>query len=194
MRAASYRERAATQVTSQAPPGRLRLRAALAADAQRAAGLRPTAEPWARTVHRQVPSPPLRVGIAVDISGSMAPFTRPLAWAAWIVAQAAAWSGGTSATVCFGRRVIAVTRPGEVPAQVRQFRAGDRAHQFCGALDALDGALGLSRAGHGARLLVVVSDGRYEAPQRIDGQARCDACGPPAAGCCGWRCAPTPRR
>jgi len=178
LRAASHRERAATQVTSAAPPGRLRVRAALAADAQRAAGLRPTAEPWARQVRRQVPSPPLRVGIAVDVSGSMRAFATPLASAAWIMAQATAWSGSdaSSATVCFGERLIAVTRPGEVPTQVRQFRANDGTEVFCEALDALDGALGLSGAGAGggggARLLVVVSDGHYTAEQRADGQAR----------------------
>jgi hypothetical protein len=173
VRAASHRERATTTITSQAPPGRLQVRAALAADAQRAAGLRPTAEPWVRTVHRQVPSPPLKVGIAVDVSGSMQPFAKPLASAAWIIAQAAAWSDATAATACFGEQVTAVTRPGQVPTQVRQFRADDATELFYQAVDALDGALGLSRAGAGARLLVVVvSDGYYTADQRARGQAR----------------------
>ena len=88
------------------------MRAALAADAQRATGLRPTAEPWAREVHRHVPSPPLRVGIAVvDVSAKMQPFAKPLASAAWIVARAAGWSDAIAATVCFGERVTAVIRP-----------------------------------------------------------------------------------
>jgi len=121
LRAASHRDRAATHVTSKAPPGRLQVRAALAADAQRTAGLPPTAEPWARTVHRHVPSPPLKVGIAVDVSRSMQPFAKPLASAAWILARAAGWSYATAATVCFGEQVTAVTRPGQVPAQVREF-------------------------------------------------------------------------
>jgi hypothetical protein len=172
LRAASHRDRATTQVTSKAPPGRLQLRAALAADAQRAAGLRPTAEPWVRTVHRHVPSPPLKVGIAVDVSGSMQPFAKPLASAAWILAQAARWSDATAVTVCFGEQVTAVTRPGQVPAQVRQFDAGDATEVFGQAVDALDGALGLSRSGDGARLLVVVSDGYYTTVQRARGQAR----------------------
>ncbi len=172
LRAAGQRDRATTHVTSQAPPGRLQVRAALAADAQRAAGLRPTAEPWVRTVRRHVPSPPLQVGIAVDVSGSMGPFAKPLASAAWILAQAAGWSDATAATVCFGEQVTAVTRPGQVPAQVRQFRADDATEAFCQAVDALDGALGLSRAGDGARLLVVVSDGYYTPGQRTGGQTR----------------------
>jgi len=172
LRAASHRDRATTQAASQAPPGRLQVRAALAADAQRAAGLRPTAEPWLRTVHRHVPSPPLKVGIAVDVSGSMQPFAKPLASTAWIMARAAGWSDATAATVCFGERVTAATRPGQVPAQVREFRAEDSTEVFCQAVDALDGALGLSRVGDGARLLVVVSDGYYTPGQRSGGQAR----------------------
>jgi hypothetical protein len=172
LRAASHRDRATTQAASQVPPGRLQVRAALAADAQRAAGLRPTAEPWRRTVHRHVPSPPLKIGIAVDISGSMQPFAKPLASAAWIMARATGWSDATAATVCFGEQVTAVTRPGQVPAQVREFRADDATEVFCQAVDALDGALGLSRAGDGARLLVVVSDGYYTPGQRTGGQAR----------------------
>jgi hypothetical protein len=172
LRATSHRDRATTHVTSKAPPGRLQVRAALAADAQRAAGLRPTAEPWLRTVHRHVPSPPLKVGIAVDVSGSMQPFAKPLASAAWIIAQAAGWSDATAATVCFGEQVTAVTRPGQVPAHVREFSADHGTEVFCQAVDALDGALGLSRAGDGARLLVVVSDGYYTAAQRTGGQIR----------------------
>ena len=172
LRAASYRDRATTSVTFPAPPGRLQVRAALAADAQRAAGLRPTAKPWARTVHRHVPSPPLKVGIAVDVSGSMQPFAKPLASTAWIIAQAAAWSDATAATVCFGEQVTAVTRPGQVPTHVREFHANHATELFYQAVDALDGALGLSRAGGGARLLVVISDGWYTAAQRTGGQAR----------------------
>ena len=45
-------------VTSPVPPGRLRMRQVLAADAQRAAGARPTAEPFTRTRSRRVPPRP----------------------------------------------------------------------------------------------------------------------------------------
>lgn len=108
----------------------------------------------------------------MDVSGSMQPFAKPLASTAWIIAQAAGWSDATAATVCFGEQVTAVSRPGQVPAHVRQFHADDETEVFCPAVDALDGALGLSRAGDGARLLVVVSDGYYTPGQRTGGQAR----------------------
>ena len=47
------------------------MRGALAADAQRAAGAVPTAQPFTRTTRRSVPTPPLRIRIACDVSGSM---------------------------------------------------------------------------------------------------------------------------
>ena len=144
--------------TSKVPPGRLRVGKALASAAQRAAGAVPTAEPFTRTQSRRVPAPPLRVGIACDISGSMGAFTGPVASAAWILARAAAYlPSAHTATVLFGNAVHALTRPGESPAKVTDFRAPDGTEKACHAIDALDGELGLSRPGT-ARLLVIVSD------------------------------------
>ncbi|MFJ4973575.1 hypothetical protein, partial [Streptomyces sp. NPDC088755] len=89
LRAAAYRERTAERTTSPTPPGRLNMGRALARDAQRAAGSVPTAEPFTRVRRRNSPTPPLRVGIAVDVSGSMSAACKPVASAAWIVARAA---------------------------------------------------------------------------------------------------------
>ena len=158
-------------VTSQVPPGRLRMRQVLAAHAQRAAGAVPTAEPFTRTRSRRVPAPPLRVGIACDISGSMRAFTGPVASAAWILARAAsALPAATTATVLYGEQVHALTRPGQAPARVTDFAAPDGTEQLCRAIDALDGALGLSRPGT-ARLLAIVSD-TYHTPEEIRGGQR----------------------
>ena len=144
--------------TSKVPPGRLRVGKALASAAQRAAGAVPTAEPFTRTRSRRVPAPPLRVGIACDISGSMGAFTGPVASAAWILARAAAYlPSAQTATVLFGNAVHALTRPGEAPAKVTDFSASDGTEKACRAIDALDGELGLSRPGT-ARLLVIVTD------------------------------------
>jgi len=172
LRQAAARERSATTLTSPTPPGRLRMRAALAADAQRAAGARPTAEPFTRVVRRHVPSPPLRVGIACDVSGSMSAFAGPAASAAWIIARAASLiPGAQTATVTYGDAVAPVTRPGHAPACVTEFTAPDSTEKFCKAIDALDGALGLSGPG-AARLLVIISDGAYTADERASGQRR----------------------
>ena len=171
LRDATAGTRDTVTVTSPVPPGRLRMRQVLAADAQRAAGARPTAEPFTRTRSRRVPAPPLRAGIACDISGSMRAFTGPVASAAWILARAAcALPAATTATVLYGEQVHALTHPGHAPARVTDFAAPDGTEQLCRAIDALDGALGLSRPGT-ARLLAIVSD-TYHTPEEIAGGQR----------------------
>jgi hypothetical protein len=164
---AGVRDRVATKTTSPMPPGRLRMRGALAADAQRAAGILPTAEPFTRTTRRTVPAPPLRLGIACDVSGSMSAFAAPVASAAWILAHAAHHTQvpARTATVIFGHHVRPITHPGTTPHQVTEFKADDDDEVIDTALDALDGALHLSQPG-AARLLVIVSDGHFEPPRR----------------------------
>jgi hypothetical protein len=173
LRAAAYRERIETVRTSAAPPGRLSMRGALARDAQRAAGATPTAEPWVATTRRHAPTPPLRIGIAVDISGSMGMATGPIASAAWILAKAAASTDPESktATVAFDRTLTAITRPGRTPAMVTEFAAPFGGHDLAGAIDALDGGLELTRPGAG-RLLVIASDGYYFDFEEIDAAER----------------------
>ncbi len=163
LREATAGESATVTVTSKVPPGRLRMGRALAGKAQRAAGAVPTAEPFTRTRSRRVPAPPLRVGIACDISGSMGAFAGPVASAAWILARAAGHlPSALTASVLFGKGVYALTRPGERPAQVTDFRATASTENACRAIDALDGALGLASPGT-ARLLVIVSDAMFVA-------------------------------
>jgi hypothetical protein len=181
LRAAAHRERTAIYTTSATPPGRLRMREALAAEAQRAAGAVPTAQPFQRTIHRHVPSPPLRVAIACDVSGSMYELAGPVASAAWIMARAVSHIGDArSATVIFGAHVRPVTHPGQVPAKVCEFDAADGTERFTEAIDALEAAAELTRPG-AARLLVIVSDGHFLPDQCTRGQQRID--GLTATGC-----------
>lgn len=162
LRTAAYRERTVTVSTSATPPGRLNMRGALAYDAQKAAGSIPTAQPWTRTQRRQGPTPPLRVGIAVDVSGSMHQATAPIASAAWIVAKAAALTDPDSrtATIAYRATLTAITTPGKAPTNVTQFDASGGGHSLAEACDALTAALDLNAPGTG-RLLVIASDGRY---------------------------------
>src|SRR6202035_3277622 len=163
LRDATAGKRDTVTITSPVPPGRLRMRQVLAADAQRAAGARPTAEPFTHTRSRRVPAPPLRVGIACDVSGSMGAFAGPVASAAWILARAAGHlPSAITASVLFGKGVYALTRPGEKPAQVTDFKATASTESACRAIDALDGALALASSGT-ARLLVIVSDAMFVA-------------------------------
>ncbi|MGH3625347.1 MAG: VWA domain-containing protein, partial [Sciscionella sp.] len=179
---AGVRDRVATKTTSVLPPGRLRMRGALAREAQRAAGAIPTAEPFTRTTRTPVPTPPLRLGIACDVSGSMSRYARPVASTAWILAHAArhATVPADTATVIFGNHVRPITRPGTAPAEVTEFAARDNWEAIDTAIDALDGALGLSHPG-AARLLIIVSDGDFRPAPRRDGQQRINRLR--AAGC-----------
>lgn len=162
LRAAAYRERVTTVTASAAPPGRLNMRQALARDAQRAAGATPTATPWVRTEHRPSPTPPLRVGIAVDVSGSMGDAAGPISSAAWILAKATALTDPDSrtATVAYNRSLTAITAPGRTPTQVTRFKARGVGHSLAEAIDALSAGLALTQPGAG-RLLVIASDGLY---------------------------------
>ncbi|MFE6158798.1 VWA domain-containing protein [Streptomyces sp. NPDC056486] len=167
LRAAAYRERVATVTASAAPPGRLSMRGALARDAQRAAGATPTALPWIHTQRRQAPSPPLRVAIAVDISGSMDAAAAPIASAAWILARATALTDPDSmaATVAYDHYLTAITAPGHTPTLVTQFAADGFGHSLAEAIDALTAGLGLTQPGRG-RLLVIASDGYYSRAEK----------------------------
>lgn len=179
---AGVRDRVATRTRSALPPGRLQMRGALAADAQRAAGAQPTAEPFTRTTRRPVPAPPLRLGVACDVSGSMDDFAGPVASTAWILAHAAQHTrvDTTTAAVIFGRYVRAIHGPGETSTEVTEFLATDNYEQVDKAIDALDGALDLARPG-AARLLVIVSDGQFRPDPRRDAQTRINRL--TAAGC-----------
>lgn len=163
LRAAAYRERTTERTTSPTPPGRLNMGRALARDAQRAAGSIPTAQPFTHVRRRNSPTPPLRVGIAVDVSGSMRAACAPVASAAWIVARAAALTDPDSrtATVAYDKHLTALTRPTHrAPERVTTFDATGGHHNLGDAIDALDHGLELSRPGAG-RLLVIVTDAQY---------------------------------
>ncbi|WP_308124891.1 VWA domain-containing protein [Streptomyces sp. NEAU-YJ-81] len=138
------------------------------------AGATPTATPWTRTQHQPHPTPPLRVGIAVDVSGSMNAAAAPISSAAWILAKATALTDPDSrtATVAYNRSLTAITSPGRIPTRVTQFQAGGVGHSLAETIDALSAGLTLTQPGAG-RLLVIASDGYYhpeeatQAAQRI---------------------------
>ncbi len=181
LREAGSRERIAVTTTSATPPGRLSMRGAMAVDAQRAAGATPTAEPFTRTTRRHVPTPPLRIGIACDVSGSMQAAAPAIASTAWILNRATGFvTDAKAATVIFGQHVRPITRPGQVPAEVTEFEANDGTEQVTRAIDALDAALDLTRR-DAARLLVIVSDGNFTYDELVSGQQRINRLR--AAGC-----------
>lgn len=162
---AQFRDRSKTVVASAVPPGRLKSSAAVRRSAQRSQGIPVTAEPWRHTTRKHVEQPPIICGVMVDISGSMRWAERPVAELAWALAHAVNRNEGTTATVAYGERVHAVTKPGENPKSMRTFDASGGTENVTGALKALDGGLHLTN-GRGVRLLVNVSDGQYTHSQR----------------------------
>jgi len=148
-----------TVVNTVTPPGKLNMRGALAGAAQRAAGAPVTAKPWRRAVRRRQPNPAVKVGIALDVSGSMDVFFAPAATAAWMLAFAAKQTGGMAAAATFGQRVRTLIAPGKVPAAIPVPELEWGTDHLDIVIDALDGALGLAKPDQHARLLFLITDG-----------------------------------
>ncbi|TLQ39422.1 VWA domain-containing protein [Streptomyces marianii] len=166
---AQFRDPARVRVPSALPPGRLSGRDAMLGAAQRTLGMPVTVRPFRSTKRVHAQEPPVSVGVAVDVSGSMSAYTPIVASTAWMFAHGTREVAGRAATVAFGTAVTPIVAPGRPPSKVTEFHANDANHRFTEAANALDGALGLSRQ-DGARVLVIVSDGHWEPAERIGGE------------------------
>ncbi|MFI7543771.1 VWA domain-containing protein [Actinoplanes sp. NPDC049599] len=143
------------------PPGRLRTRHAITADAQTAQGQLPTAAPWQQRTQLPPPKPTLHLGILADLSGSMEPYADELSSAAWIFAHAARRSEAVTTTIGFGSHTSVLVAPGARPQQVLHMIADQATSTFPEAVKVADRLLDL-RHGRTLRMLVVVSDGRLD--------------------------------
>jgi hypothetical protein len=159
-----YRDRAVTKVTSVLPPGRLRGRAAVQADALSTQGRDASGvEVWSGKRRKRVESTPLTIGFMGDISGSMGSAMEPLASSQWVVSTAGAHVDARMASVHFGERIHAVTPVGVKERDVRVFDASDGSEAFKAAALALDKELTLLD-GRGARIVFIASDGVFVNP------------------------------
>ncbi|SCL26045.1 VWA domain containing CoxE-like protein [Micromonospora nigra] len=140
------------------PPGRLRTRQAITAEAQTAAGQMPTAAPWQQRAQLPPEKPRLHLAILVDLSGSMARYTEAMSSAAWIFANAARRAEATTTTIGFGDRTTVLVPPRTYPRQVLHMRTGLATATFPEAVKVADQLLDL-RHGRTLRMLAVVSDG-----------------------------------
>jgi hypothetical protein len=140
------------------PPGRLRTRHAITAEAQLAAGALPTATPWQRRANLPPHKPTLHLAVLVDLSGSMWPYAAPMSSAGWILAHAAHRNHATIATIAFGDTVTLLVSPRQRPTQVLEMAAGGGTATFTGAVKLADHLLNL-RHRNTLRMLAVVSDG-----------------------------------
>ena len=163
---AKYRERSVHVRKSQIPQGRLIARNAVQNKAMESMGLRGDLPAWKSKTRKHTDDPTLRLGIMVDISGSMGSAMESMATTAWVLSEAGRRIQAKTAMVYYGSGVFPTLRVGQRLDQVRVFSAPDGTEEFSDAYSALDGELGLT-FGDGVRMLVIVSDGQYR-PHQVE--------------------------
>lgn len=163
---AKYRERSVHKVRSTLPQGRLNARAAVQNAALEARGSIERVPSWDRKVRKHTDDPTLRLGVMVDISGSMWEAMESMATTAWVMGEAGRRIQAKTAMVYYGSGVFPTLRVGQRLDKVRVFTAPDGTEEFSDAYSALDGELGLT-FGDGVRMLVIVSDGQYR-PNQVE--------------------------
>lgn len=158
---AKYHDRIRIESNSIMPPGRLSTRATVQAAAYKANNIRVQTEPWKRIQRKHQIDPNLKVGIAMDISGSMSGAMEPMGVTGWLMAEAVRRIQGTFAMVSYGHEVTPLIKPGQHQKDVNIYTCPDGSEAFQLGFQALDGILGMLD-GSGARLLVFVSDFNYK--------------------------------
>lgn len=141
------------------PPGRLRGRAAVEWSRDRAMGKATTVNLF-RGKTRGDDVPPVRMGIAMDVSGSMKGACNLAASLGWTLA-ASAWDAEALVSgVCFGSELYPYVEVGKAHSDVRKLDAQDGTEVIFKAVDYLDKSLNMLN-GDGPRILVIISDGEY---------------------------------
>lgn len=160
LQAAYVPERAVTAVSRYLPPGRLVLREAQQLDAQLEAGLMPDAEPFRFKDRKHVATPPLKVGIVQDVSGSQQAAAAAATSGAWSLAKAAQMIlDAQVAMVSFGDSEEIIFKPFQRLPDVPVLRSDGGTAHFIDSLELLEGLLDLTRPGS-ARVVVILTDGQ----------------------------------
>ena len=161
---AKYRERSEHIRKTNLPMGKLSIRNAIQNKAMEANGLRGELPAWKQKSRKHTDDPTLRLGIMVDISGSMGGAMEATGSTAWIMSEAGRRIQAKTSMMYYGSDIFPTLRIGERLSEVRIFTAPDGTEKFGEAWSALDGELGLTY-GDGVRMLVIVSDGNYTPKQ-----------------------------
>lgn len=156
-----YTDKKKVAVDSIVPPGKLHMNRVVANRGARAAGGVSNLPEWEMTRQEHVDSPTLRVGLIVDVSGSMKAAMKPMAVTGWVLYAALQRIQAKSRTVYMGEKAYS-SKQNMNAVQVWDARAGTE--NFTDAKALLDAELDLTLEESGARLAVVVSDGRYMTP------------------------------
>jgi hypothetical protein len=157
---AKYVERSVTEIKSVLPQGRLNTRVAIQNQALKAKGVNELLPAWRANKRKHTDDPTLKIGVMVDISGSMGSAMEAMATTAWVLSEAGRRVQAKTAMVYYGSDVFATLKVGQHLDQVSVWSAPDGTEKFGRAFDALDGTLDLVY-GQGVRMLVIVSDGHY---------------------------------
>ena len=158
-----YTDKTRSKVASYTPPGRLKMRTVVQNRGARAAGSRARPEPeWEATRLTEVDTPTLRVGVIVDVSGSMSGAMAPMAVTGYVLKTALDRIQADSAVVYMG----GVAVPSQTPKDtVQTWQAVAGWENFKHAVAVMDAELDLTLQEDGARLAVIVSDGNYRDEQ-----------------------------
>lgn len=167
LRKVTYPDRAKTRVQSTLPPGRINMRQAMMLDQQRQMRLTETAMPFVQRRFAPTIYTPISVGIMCDISGSMSRAQLPLAVARWVLANAIHQVNGTVATVLFGNHGHPIQAPHERVSKIEVYDADGGHENYVEGFSLIDSALDLID-GHGARLLVIITDGHFVLEEAVE--------------------------
>jgi hypothetical protein len=157
---AKYRERSLHETKSVLPEGKLKARVAVQNAALKSMGIHSNQPAWRKKVRKHTDDPTLRLGVMVDISGSMSSAMEAMATTAWVMGEAGHRIQAKTAMVYYGSGVFPTLRVGQRLAEVSVYSAPDGTERFDEAWQALDGEVRLT-SNDGVRMLVIVSDGNY---------------------------------
>ena len=155
-----YSDRRVAKVRQEAPGGRLHGRGQVQRAAQKAAGQRATAEGWTVKKRTHVDEPKMRIGVMLDVSGSMNAQARIAGSMAYALGNAVERSDGEFGMTLFGRSVLGLIKPGQKIDKAPRISAHCGWENFTPAFHALDDVLDLVD-GDGLRVLVLLSDGVF---------------------------------
>ena len=158
LRKMSVTDRGKFVTATELPPGKLKSRAAVQRAAEKKIMGSSKTSAWRRTRHTTGHNPPLTVGIATDVSGSMSWSTGVVASLSWILPKAVHEINGNVGAVTFGESVDITVRPGEYTDKKYMRYANDGTELIGEALAILDQMLRLT-SGDGVRVLLIFSDG-----------------------------------
>jgi Mg-chelatase subunit ChlD len=157
---AKYRERSVHIRKTHEPLGKLNIRNAVQNSAMKSKGLRGELPSWKSKSRKHTDDPTLKIGVMVDISGSMGSAMDAMATTAWVLSEAGRRIQAQTAMVYYGNDVFATLKVGQRLEEVSVWSAPDGTEVFGKGFSALNGTLGLTYS-DGVRMLVVVSDGNY---------------------------------